>query len=144
MTVAKSGDTVRIHYTGTLSDGSTFDSSDGREPLEFKLGTGQVIPGFDQAVSGMSVGEAQKVEIPAAEAYGALDPNARQPFPRDKVPADVPLEIGTKLQLSGAQGQPIMVTVAEVTETEVILDANHPLAGKDLTFQIELVEIVSP
>lgn len=142
MTEAKAGDTVRIHYTGTLADGSTFDSSDGRDPLEFTLGSGQVIPGFDKAVTGMSVGDAHTVEIEAADAYGTHDPNGRQAFPRDQVPEDVPLEIGTQLQLSGPQGQPIMVSVAEVTETEVILDANHPLAGKDLTFKIELVEIV--
>jgi len=142
MSEARTGDTVRIHYTGTLSDGSTFDSSEGRDPLEFTLGSGQVIPGFDKAVTGMSVGEAQTVEIPSGEAYGAHDPNGRQSFPRAQVPDDIPLDIGTRLQLSGPQGQPIMVTVAEVTETDVILDANHPLAGKDLTFTIELVEIV--
>lgn len=141
MTQAKSGDTVRIHYTGTLSDGSTFDSSAGRDPLEFKLGSGQVIPGFDKAVDGMAVGEKKTVEIPADDAYGQRDPNGTQSFPRDKIPADVPLDIGTRLQLSGPAGQPIMVTVSEVTETEVILDANHPLAGKALTFELELVEI---
>jgi peptidylprolyl isomerase len=142
MSAAKAGDTVRIHYTGTLSDGSTFDSSDGRDPLEFTLGSGMVIPGFDKAVDGMSVGDEQTVEIPCADAYGPLNEDARQTFPRDKIPDDVPLEIGTQLQLSGPQGQPIQVRVAEVTETEVILDANHPLAGKDLTFKISLVEIV--
>ncbi len=141
MTQAKSGDTVRIHYTGTLSDGSTFDSSAGRDPLEFKLGSGQVIVGFDNAVDGMNVGEEKTVEIPCEEAYGPVNPDARHDFPRDKVPDDVPLEIGGRLQLSGPQGQPIMVTVAEVTEEVVVLDANHPLAGKDLTFKIELVEI---
>lgn len=143
MSEAKSGDTVRIHYTGTLSDGSTFDSSDGRDPLEFTLGAGQVIPGFDKAVTGMTVGDSQTVEIPSGDAYGAHDPNGRQAFPRDQVPGDIPLEIGTRLQLSGPEGQPIMVSVAEVNDREVILDANHPLAGKDLTFQIELVEIVA-
>jgi len=143
MTAAKSGDTVKIHYTGTLSDGSTFDSSEGRDPLEFTLGAGQVIPGFDKAVTGMSAGDSQTVNIPSADAYGAHDPNGRQAFPRDQVPENVPLDIGTRLQLSGPQGQPIMVTVAEVSDTEVILDANHPLAGKDLTFEIELVEIVA-
>ena len=142
MTDAKSGDTVRIHYTGTLADGSTFDSSDGRDPLEFKLGTGQVIAGFDAAVDGMSVGDAKTVEIPAEQAYGPHNPDAQQSFPRDKIPDDVPLDIGTQLQLQSSQGQPMMVTVAEVTEEAVILDANHPLAGKDLTFKIELVEIV--
>ncbi|MEL7150173.1 MAG: peptidylprolyl isomerase [Pseudomonadota bacterium] len=143
MTAAKSGDTVKIHYTGTLSDGSTFDSSEGRDPLEFTLGAGQVIPGFDKAVTGMSAGDSQTVNIPSGDAYGAHDPNGRQAFPRDQVPENVPLDIGTRLQLSGPQGQPIMVTVAEVSDTEVILDANHPLAGKDLTFEIELVEIVA-
>lgn len=143
MTAAKSGDTVKIHYTGTLSDGSTFDSSEGRDPLQFTLGAGQVIPGFDKAVTGMSAGESQTVNIPSDDAYGAHDPNGRQAFPRNQVPEDVPLDIGTRLQLSGPQGQPIMVTVSEVTDTEVILDANHPLAGKDLTFEIELVEIVA-
>ncbi len=142
MSEAKTGDTVRIHYTGTLADGSTFDSSAGRDPLEFKLGSGQVIPGFDKAVTGMTVGQEHTVEIAASDAYGAHDPNGKQSFPRDKVPDDIPLEIGTQLQLSGPQGQPIMVTVAEVTDEVVILDANHPLAGKDLTFKIELVEIV--
>ncbi len=142
MSDAKTGDTVRIHYTGTLADGSTFDSSAGRDPLEFTLGSGQVIPGFDKAVTGMTVGDEKTVEIVADDAYGPLNPDAQQAFPRDQVPDDIPLEIGTRLQLSGPQGQPIMVTVAEVTEAEVILDANHPLAGKDLTFKIELVEIV--
>jgi FKBP-type peptidyl-prolyl cis-trans isomerase 2 len=142
MTEAKSGDTVRIHYTGTLSDGSTFDSSKGRDPLEFKLGTGQVIAGFDAAVDGMRTGEAKTVEIPADQAYGPHNAEGRHSFPRDKVPDNVPLETGTQLQLQSSQGQPMMVTIAEVTDDAVILDANHPLAGKDLTFQIELVEIV--
>lgn len=142
MSEAKPGDTVRIHYTGTLADGSTFDTSAGRDPLEFTLGAGQVIPGFDKAVTGMSVGDSQKVEIPCDEAYGEHDPNGLQSFPREKVPENIPLDIGTRLQLSSPQGQPIMVSVHDVTDEEVILDANHPLAGQDLTFQIELVEIV--
>ena len=142
MSDAKTGDTVRIHYTGTLSDGSTFDSSAGRDPLEFTLGTGQVIPGFDKAVDGMSVGTEKVVEIPCDDAYGAHDPNGRHDFPRDQVPDDVPLDVGTRLQLTGPAGQPINVTIAEVTEETVVLDANHPLAGQDLTFKIELVEIV--
>lgn len=142
MSEAKTGDTVRIHYTGTLEDGSTFDSSDGRDPLEFTLGTGQVIPGFDKAVDGMAVGDEKKVEIGAEDAYGDHDPNGLQSFPREKVPEDIPLDVGTRLQLSTPSGQPLMVTVSEVTEEEVILDANHPLAGKDLTFDIKLVEIV--
>lgn len=142
MSEAKTGDTVRIHYTGTLADGEKFDSSAGRDPLEFTLGAGQVIPGFDKAVTGMAVGDAQTVTIPAEDAYGPSDPNGRQTFPREKIPGDIPLDIGTQLQLSGPQGQPIMVRVAEVSDDEVVLDANHPLAGQDLTFEIKLVEIV--
>lgn len=142
MTDAKSGDTVRIHYTGTLDDGSTFDSSVGRDPLEFTLGSGQVIPGFDKAVTGMGIGDKKTVDIPPEDAYGQHNPNGRQPFPRANIPADVPLDIGTRLQMQTPEGQPVQVVVAEVTEETVILDANHPLAGKTLTFAIELVEIV--
>ena len=142
MTQVKPGDTVRIHYTGTLADGSTFDSSEGRDPLEFTVGSGQIIPGLDKAMPGMAVGEKKVVEVPCDDAYGQPDPNARQAVPRAEIPADIPLDIGTRLQLSTPSGQPVMVTVSEVTEEEVMLDANHPLAGKDLTFQIELVEIV--
>lgn len=141
MSDAKAGDTVKIHYTGTLSDGSTFDSSAGRDPLEFTLGSGQVIPGFDKAVTGMSVGESKTVEIPAADAYGAHNPEGRQAIPRDQVPDTIPLEVGTRLQVQTADGRPLPVTIAEVTDEAVVLDANHPLAGKDLTFDIELVEI---
>lgn len=141
MTQAKSGDTVRIHYTGTLNDGSTFDSSAGRDPLEFTLGSGQVIPGFDTGVTGMSIGEKKTINIPAENAYGEVDPDARQAVPRDQIPADIPLEIGTMLQMQAPTGQVVQVAVIEVTETEVTLDANHPLAGKDLNFELELVEI---
>jgi peptidylprolyl isomerase len=141
MTQVKTGDTVSIHYTGTLADGQTFDSSEGREPLEFAVGAGQIIPGLDQAIAGMSVGEKKVVEVPADQAYGQADPNARQAVPRAEIPADIPLEPGTQLQMQAPNGQVVPVMVAEVTETEVTLDANHPLAGKDLTFAIELVEI---
>lgn len=140
---AKAGDTVRIHYTGTLEDGSVFDSSRERDPLEFTLGSGQVIRGFDAAVDGMSEGQSKTVEIAAVDAYGPSNPDAVQAFPRDKIPADLPLDLGTRLQLQTAQGHPVMVTVSKVTEEEVFLDGNHPLAGKDLTFDIELVEILS-
>lgn len=143
MSAAKHGDTVRIHYTGTLDDGSEFDSSRAREPLQFELGSGQVIAGFDAAVTGMEVGETKTETIPADMAYGTVNPDAKQVFPRDKIPANITLELGTKLQLQSAQGHPIMVTVTEVTEETVVLDANHELAGKDLTFEIELVEIAS-
>ncbi len=143
MSDAKTGDIVRIHYTGTLANGETFDSSRARDPLEFALGSGQVIPGFDDAVTGMSAGAAKTVEIPAERAYGPRKTDACQTFPRDRMPPDISLEIGTRLELQSPGGQPIMVTVAELTDESVVLDANHPLAGKDLTFEIELVEIVS-
>jgi len=141
MTQVKEGDTVRIHYTGTLADGDTFDSSEGRDPLEFTVGSGQIIPGLDKAMAGMAVGEKKTVEIPADEAYGHPDPNAHQAVPRAEIPADIPLDLGTQLQVQTPQGQVMPVTVIEVTEEQVTLDANHPLAGKDLTFAIELVEI---
>jgi len=141
MTAARPGDTVRIHYTGSLADGSTFDSSAGREPLEFTLGSGQIIAGLDGAVAGMEVGERKQVEIPADQAYGPADPAARQAIPRAQVPPHIPLDIGTQLQLQAPTGQTVAVTVAEVTEAHVVLDANHPLAGKDLHFEVELVEI---
>ena len=136
MTQAKTGDTVSIHYTGTLADGSTFDSSAGRDPLEFTVGAGQIIPGLDQAIAGMAVGDTKKVDVPAEQAYGQRDPNAQQAVPRADIPADIPLEPGTQLQM-----QVVPVMVADVNETEVTLDANHPLAGQDLTFDVEVVEI---
>ena len=141
MTQVKPGDTVRIHYTGTLADGTTFDSSEGRDPLEFAVGSGQIIPGLDAALPGMAVGEKKTVEVPADRAYGQPDPSARQAVPRAEIPADIPLDPGTQLQVQTPQGQVMPVTVVEVTEEQVVLDANHPLAGKDLTFAIELVGI---
>jgi len=141
MTQAKSGDTVRIHYTGTLQDGAVFDSSEGRDPLEFQLGSGQVIPGFDDGVTGMTVGEKKTIEIPSDQAYGAINPQAMQDVPRAEIPDHIPLDLGTQLQVQAGNGQTMMVTVANVTEDTVTLDANHPLAGKDLTFALELVEI---
>jgi peptidylprolyl isomerase len=141
MTQVKPGDTVRIHYTGTLADGATFDSSAGRDPLEFTVGTGQIIPGLDAAIPGMAVGDKKTVEVPADKGYGQPDPNAQQAVPRAEIPADIPLDLGTQLQMQTPQGQVLPVTVVEVTDEQVVLDANHPLAGKDLTFAIELVEI---
>ena len=142
MTQVKPGDIVRIHYTGTLADGSTFDTSKGRDPLEFQVGSGQIIPGLDAAIPGMSVGETKTVEVACADAYGPVNPDMRQDVPREGIPADIPLDLGTALQMQTPEGQVIPVTVVEVTETQVTLDANHPLAGRDLTFDIELVEVV--
>ncbi|MGX0977940.1 FKBP-type peptidyl-prolyl cis-trans isomerase 2 [Roseovarius sp. MBR-51] len=141
MTQVKPGDTVRIHYTGTLADGATFDSSAGRDPLEFTVGSGQIIPGLDAAITGMTVGDKKTVEVPADMAYGQPDPSAQQAVPRTEIPADIPLDLGTQLQMQTPQGQVLPVTVVDVTDQEVVLDANHPLAGKDLTFAIELVAI---
>lgn len=141
MTQAKAGNTVQIHYTGTLQDGSVFDSSDGRDPLEFQLGSGQIIPGLDSAIDGMSAGEQKTVTIQAAEAYGDYQAEARQTIPREQIPADIPLDVGSMLQMQTPDGNAVPVQVAEVTEEAVTLDANHPLAGKDLTFAVEIVSV---
>jgi peptidylprolyl isomerase len=141
MTQVKTGDTVRIHYTGTLADGTQFDSSAGRDPLEFAVGSGQIIPGLDKALPGMAVGDRKQVVVPADEAYGQPNPEARQAVPRSEIPDHIPLDLGTQLQVQTPTGQTMTVVVAEVTETEVTLDANHPLAGKELTFDIELMAI---
>ncbi|TMM55348.1 FKBP-type peptidyl-prolyl cis-trans isomerase [Sulfitobacter sabulilitoris] len=141
MTQVKSGDTVQIHYTGTLLDGTTFDSSQGRDPLEFTVGSGQIIPGLDTALPGMEVGDKKTVQVPSDEAYGPLNPEMRQAVPREGIPAEIPLDIGTQLQMQTPDGQAMPVTVVEVDEATVTLDANHPLAGKDLKFDIELVKV---
>jgi peptidylprolyl isomerase len=137
-----SGDTVRVHYKGTLADGSLFDSSEGRDPLEFVVGSGQVIPGFDAAVSELTVGDTATVTIPAADAYGERAEEGLQTFPRDAFPPDTDPEVGWAVELSGPDGQPVPATIAEVTDESITLDFNHPLAGEDLTFEITLVEVV--
>ncbi|PJI85094.1 peptidylprolyl isomerase [Yoonia maricola] len=141
MSQAKAGDTVRITYVGTLDNGEMFDSSEGRDPLEFVLGSGQVIKGLDSAIGGMSVGDKKDIAVPCAQAYGEHNPAARQTVPRTQIPADIPVEPGVKLQMQTPEGQVLPIMVAEVTETEVTLDANHPLAGQDLNFAIEIVGI---
>ncbi|RLJ98934.1 FKBP-type peptidyl-prolyl cis-trans isomerase [Ruegeria conchae] len=141
MTAIKDGDTVRIHYTGTLLDGKVFDSSEGRDPLEFAVGSGQIIPGLDAALPGMEIGEKKRVEIDCVEAYGPINPGMRQQIPREGIPDDIPLESGTQLQMQTPDGQALPVTVVEVDEATVTLDANHPLAGQDLVFDIEIVSI---
>lgn len=142
MAQAKSGDTVRIHYTGTLADGTEFDSSREREPLEFTVGSGAVIPGFDAAVMDMTPGDAKSVTIPCAEAYGDYVDEAVAVVPRDQFPDHITPEVGMALQVPQQSGQPVVVTITEISDEAITLDGNHPLAGKDLTFQIELVEIV--
>lgn len=141
MSIAKSGDTVRVHYHGRLHSGETFDSSAGRDPLEFELGSGQVIPGFDNGVSGMSVGEKKTIEIPCAEAYGPHNETMLVEMPKERFPEGMEIEIGMPLMMSDGQGQSLQVAVIAINEGMVTLDANHPLAGKDLIFDLELVEI---
>ncbi|HEX8299604.1 MAG TPA: FKBP-type peptidyl-prolyl cis-trans isomerase [Rubricoccaceae bacterium] len=139
MAQATAGDTVHIHYTGTLADGSEFDSSRGREPLRFTLGAGQVVPGFDRAVAGMAEGETQTVTIPAAEAYGEHDPENTLVVPAGQLPPGVTL--GDRLALGTPDGGQVAVTVTALDAEGATLDANHDLAGKDLTFEITLVRI---
>ena len=142
MATVKSGDKIKVHYHGKLTNGETFDSSEGREPLEFEVGSGMVIPGFDVGVTGMSVGEKKTVNIPFAEAYGAKNPEMIIEMPKDRFPSDMELEVGMPLMMSDQQGQQFQVTIAEIKDDTVMLDANHPLAGQDLIFDLELVEIV--
>ena len=139
----QSGDTIKIHYHGRLSDGSTFDSSAGRSPLEFTVGSGAVIKGFDDGVQGMTVGEKKTIEIPFVEAYGPEDPTMIIEFPVERLPADLKPEIGIQLNMNNSSGEQFPVTITGITEQNIILNANHPLAGKDLIFDLELVEIVS-
>lgn len=139
MTEIKDGDTVRIHYTGSLTDGTTFDSSDGRDPLEFVVGSGHIIKGLDAALPGMHAGDKKTVNIDCADAYGPINPDMHQSVPREMIPDEIPLEVGMQLQMQTPQGQPMPVTVTELKEDEVMLDANHPLAGRDLVFDIEVV-----
>jgi peptidylprolyl isomerase len=142
MTTAKSGDTVRIHYTGTLDDGTEFDSSSGRDPLEFALGGGQVIPGFDKAVDGMAIGENKTVTIPPGEAYGERHEQLVQEVPKNALPEEIDPAVGMHLQSRSPEGQVMNLVVTEVAEASITVDGNHPLAGQALTFDIELVEIV--
>jgi len=142
MSQAKSGDTVRIHYTGTLDDGTEFDSSVGREPLEFSLGGGQVIPGFDSAVSGMAVGDSKTVTISPDDGYGPRHEQLVQEVPKSTLPEDIEAAVGMQLQSQTPDGQIMNLVVVEIAEETITLDANHPLSGQALTFAIELVEIV--
>ena len=143
MSEAKQGDTVKVHYTGRLDDGTQFDSSVGREPLEFVLGQGQVIAGFEQAVIGMNEGDSKTVTVPAEQAYGERNEQAMQDVPKSALPENIQdnLQVGMQLQATGPNGQPLVVTVANIADDNVTMDANHPLAGQNLTFDLELVEV---
>lgn len=141
MAQATKGDVVKVHYKGSLNDGSVFDSSEGRDPLEFTVGSGQVIAGFDDAVTGMSINETRTVKIPAENAYGTYQDDMRVTVKKTDFPPGVEPAVGHMLQIRSADGQSFRVQVLSMTDTEVVLDGNHPLAGKDLTFDITLVEI---
>ena len=140
---AKAGDTVKIHYVGTLDDGSVFDSSREREPFQFKLGSGQVIPGFDAGVTGMVVGEKKTIKIPADQAYGAAKDDLIIVKPVSEFKDDGVPDIGQRMRTSTSDGRTIMAVVKEVNDSTVTLDGNHPMAGKDLTFELELLEIIA-
>lgn len=139
---AESGKKVKIHYTGRLTNGTVFDSSKGREPLEFLLGSGMVIKGFDAGVIGMQIGEQKTIEIPAAEAYGEAHADMFIRVPKNAIPPDMEIIVGMDLLLPQPGGGGVPVVVSEITEQEIVLDANHRLAGKDLIFDLELVEIL--
>jgi len=141
MTEVREGNTVKVHYTGTLDDGSVFDSSVGGEPLQFTIGQGQMIPGFERGVVGMELGETRTVVVAADQAYGIHRPDGVFEVERSEIPTTIPLQQGMQLQANGPGGRPVTMTVLEVSDEKVKLDANHPLAGKDLTFEIEVVEI---
>lgn len=140
--MVENGQKVRIHYTGTLDSGEPFDSSIGRDPLEFEMGAGMVIPGFEAGVRDMTAGEKKNIHIPAAEAYGERREEMVMEFERSQLPEDLNPEVGMGLQMQGPQGQPVAVRVTAVSETAITIDANHPLAGQNLNFELELVDII--
>ncbi len=141
MAQVKKGDKVKVHYHGKLTSGETFDSSEGRDPLEFEVGSGHVIKGFDDGVTGMEPGEKKTINIPFPEAYGPRNPEMVIEVTKDKFPEDMEIELGLPLMMSDNEGHQFQVTIVEIQDTAVMLDANHPLAGKDLIFDLELMEI---
>ncbi|ACB53072.1 putative FKBP-type peptidyl-prolyl cis-trans isomerase [Crocosphaera subtropica ATCC 51142] len=141
MVQAKLGDTVKVNYTGKLQDGTVFDSSVNRDPLQFSLGQGQVIAGFEEAIVGMSPGDNKSVTIPSEQAYGPYQDELVIVVDEKQMPSDLSVEVGQQLQMRHSSGQAVPVMVTNIAEDKVTLDANHPLAGKDLTFDIELVNI---
>ncbi len=141
MSEAQKGDTVHIHYTGRLEDGTVFDTSQDRDPLEFKLGEGRVIPGFEDAVEGMAPGDSKTARIPSTRAYGPRKDELVLSVPKEQIPEGIEPEVGQQLEMQTAEGQRVPVRIVEVQEEAVQLDANHPLAGQDLTFDIMLVKI---
>lgn len=142
MQAVKNGDTVRVHYHGRLTNGTTFDSSEGRDPLEFQVGAGMVIKGFDNGVVDMVPGDKKTLNIPVEEAYGPKNEELIMDFPKQNIPEDLNPQVGMELQMSNPQGQVFPVKVTAISSEFITLDANHPLAGEPLVFDIELVEIV--
>ena len=142
MSNAKSGDTVKVHYTGKLEDGTVFDSSEGKNPLEFTIAAGEVISGFEEAIVGMEVGETKTITVPSDKAYGPHKEDMVIVIELDKFPENIQPKVGQYLEVNQTNGQKFLVEVTDISEDKVTLDANHPLAGKDLTFEIQLVEIV--
>lgn len=141
MTKIKDGDKVKVHYTGKLNDGSVFDSSDGREPLEFTIGKEMMIPGFEKGVVGMGLNEEKTISMPAAEAYGEVREDMIAEVPKAQLPPEIKPEVGLELMSQTPDGQQLVVKVIEVKEESIMIDANHPLAGKELTFNVKIVEI---
>ncbi len=141
MPKVKEGDTVKVHYTGKLNDGTRFDTSSGRDPLSFTVGQGQVIPGFEQGVVGMEVGESKTITIPTDQAYGPKRDELVAEVDKARLADDVKPEVGTRLQMKRTDGQMLEVVITDVEEDKITIDANHPLAGQDLTFDIEVVGV---
>lgn len=141
MQQAKKGDKVKVHYHGRLTDGTTFDSSQDRQPLEFEVGSGMVIKGFDEGVTGMAVGDKKTISIPAAEAYGPRQEEMVIEFPITNFPPDIKPEVGMTLNMHTENGQELPVVITDIKEESITLDANHPLAGQELVFDLELVDI---
>jgi FKBP-type peptidyl-prolyl cis-trans isomerase 2 len=141
MSQVKENNTVKVHYTGKLSDGQVFDSSEGKEPLEFTLGQGRLIPGFEKGLMDMKLNEKKTVTIAKEEAYGEVNQDLIQEVQKSELPAEIKPEVGMGLVSKSADGQEMNLQVIEVREASIVLDGNHPLAGKDLTFDLEVVEI---
>jgi len=142
MAQAKLDDTVKVHYTGKLDDGTVFDTSENREPLQFKIGEKKLIPGFEEAVIGLEVGQSKTINIPSDEAYGPHRKEMVFQVNRSDFPENVDLKIGQQFQMQQKEGRAFVVTIMQIVEDKVVLDANHPLAGKDINFEIKLIEII--
>ena len=141
MSQVKANDKVKVHYTGKLSSGEVFDSSLQREPLEFQMGQGQLIPGFENGLIDMSVNEKKTIVIPSSEAYGEARPELIQEVPNDKLPPEIKPEVGMGLVSTTPEGQEIQLVVKEVKDNAIVVDGNHPLAGQELTFEVEVLAI---